>query len=66
MDPDLEMLEAVYGEGTAFCVRRLASLEAKFIVLCHRAAAAGIDCKDLAMVEGMTITEVSPASAVQN
>lgn len=31
----------------AFCFQKLAGLEARFIILCHRAQAAGIDCSDL-------------------
>jgi hypothetical protein len=41
-----------YGEGemaelASFCVQKMASLEARFIRLCWRAQAAGIDCSDL-------------------
>ena len=45
-------------EMTAFCFRKLASLEAKFILLCHRAEKLGIDCSDLKTVE---VTEIALA-----
>lgn len=34
-------------EIATFCFHKLAALEARFILLCHRAQAAGIDCTDL-------------------
>ena len=30
-----------------FCMNKLASLEASFTILCHRATKAGIECSDL-------------------
>jgi hypothetical protein len=34
-------------EFMAFYLRKLAGLEARFVVLCHRAQEIGIDCSDL-------------------
>ncbi len=42
-----EDLELCYSELAAFCFRKVASLEARFVILCQRAQAAGIECEDL-------------------
>jgi hypothetical protein len=40
-------LERRYSELAAFCFRKMASLEGRFLILCQRAQAVGIDCSDL-------------------
>jgi len=50
-------IEVDPGEAAAFCMRKLAELEARFIILCHRAEQAGIDCTDL----HPPVTEIEPA-----
>lgn len=42
-----EQYEQRLAELASFCFRKLANLEARFIALCARAQAAGIDCADL-------------------
>lgn len=42
-DHEIDNLEEI----AAYCFRRLAALEARFIILCHRASAVGIECTDL-------------------
>jgi hypothetical protein len=55
-----EQYEQRIAELASFCFKKLTSLEARFIVLCHRAQAAGIDCSDLWEVPGLV-----EASAVE-
>ncbi len=45
--PTREELLRCYSELADFCFRKLMHLEARFVMLCHRAQAAGIDCEDL-------------------
>lgn len=48
MNPEMTNLSGVtMAELASFCIHKLARLEARFIILCHRAQAAGIDCSDL-------------------
>lgn len=42
-----EQYEKQIAELAGFCFHKLANLESRFIVLCHRAKAVGIDCDDL-------------------
>ncbi|MGQ0563241.1 MAG: hypothetical protein ACT443_15380 [Gemmatimonadota bacterium] len=53
-----EQYEQQITELATFCFRKVANLEARFIVLCHRAQAAGIECLDLC--EGYVATEQEP------
>ncbi|MGQ0814101.1 MAG: hypothetical protein ACT4O1_06505 [Gemmatimonadota bacterium] len=46
-----EQYEQRITELATFCFRKLANLEARFIALCARAEAAGIDCRDLREVD---------------
>jgi hypothetical protein len=39
--------ELTIAELASFCIQKPAHLEARFIILCHRARAAGIECSDL-------------------
>jgi hypothetical protein len=57
-----ELAAADVTEMAAFCFRKLAALEAKFITLCHRAQKVGIDCSDLMTVE---VTEVEPSATLK-
>ncbi len=43
--------DQMYAELASFCFRKLANLEARFIILCERISVAGIDCRDLQQVE---------------
>lgn len=43
----IERFEQEIAELASFSINKLASLESRFIILCHRAKAAGIDCDDL-------------------
>jgi hypothetical protein len=45
--PTPEQYEAQIAELATFCFRKIANLETRFIILCHRAESAGIDCADL-------------------
>jgi hypothetical protein len=57
-----ELAAADVTEMAAFCFRKLAALEARFIALCHRAEKLGIECSDLMGVE---VTEIEPAAALR-
>ena len=45
--PTAEEYEERITELATFCFRKLAKLEARFVILCERVKAAGIDCSDL-------------------
>ena len=45
--PTIEEYERCYAELAQFCFHKLASLEARFIILCHRAEALGIETEDI-------------------
>ena len=48
MDPlTIEDYERCYAELAQFCFRKVANLEARFIILCHRAEALGIETADI-------------------
>ena len=48
MDKNTEVLyQERLTELAEFCFKKLANLESRFMILCHRAEAAGIDCSDL-------------------
>lgn len=53
-EPTERTVEQCYAELAEFCFRRMTSLEARFIILCTRAQAAGIECSDL---HGATASE---------
>lgn len=57
-----ELAETDVTELAAFCFRKLASLEAKFIILCHRAEKLGIDCSDLKTLD---VTEAELAASLK-
>jgi hypothetical protein len=42
-----DLSDITMAELASFCIRKMASLEARFVILCHRAQAAGIDTADL-------------------
>jgi hypothetical protein len=45
--PTIEQYEKRLAELASFCFHKLANLESRFIILCHRAKVVGIDCDDL-------------------
>lgn len=45
--PTVEEYERCYAELAQFCFGKLASLEARFVILCHRAEALGIETGDI-------------------
>jgi hypothetical protein len=47
----MRSVEQCYEELARFCFQKLANLESRFIILCHRAKALGIDCDDLSDVK---------------
>lgn len=53
-----EQYEQRIAELATFCFHKLASLEARFITLCFRAQAVGVDCSDL-----MDRLELTPVAA---
>jgi hypothetical protein len=49
MQPDTvpESVRVELGEVLSFYMHKLASVESRLLILCHRVQAAGIECKDL-------------------
>jgi hypothetical protein len=65
MDREIrELAEADVTELAAFCFRKLASLEAKFIILCLRAEKLGIDCSDLKAVDASEIVQADTSDVI--
>ena len=46
-EPTVELYEKRIAELATFCFQKVANLESRFIILCHRAKTVGIDCDDL-------------------
>lgn len=63
-DPSREQLERCYAELVEFCFKKVANLEARFIILCHRAQAAGIPCEDINDLKVSAIMEEADIEAV--
>ncbi len=61
-----EQYQQCISELASFCFRKLASLEARFIILCHRAEQAGIPCSDLhpPLVEEQAPETMSPQQVI--
>jgi hypothetical protein len=53
--PTAEQYEKQIAELAGFCFHKLANLESRFIILCHRAKALGLDCDDLC--NGIVVSE---------
>lgn len=49
--PTNEQYKQCIADLAQFCFRKLASLEARFIILCHRAEAVGIETDDIRGVD---------------
>lgn len=64
--PTREQYEQAIANLTSFCFRKLANLEARFIILCTRAEAAGIDCSDLHELEQLAEAEATPSVRIVN
>jgi hypothetical protein len=61
--PTIEEYERCYAELAEFCFRKLAKLEARFVILCHRAEALGIQTDD---IRGFDVTDAPTAGQVVN
>ena len=55
--PTIEEYERCYAELAEFCFRKLANLEARFVILCHRAEALGIETDD---IRGFNVADAQP------
>lgn len=63
--PTIEEYERCYAELAQFCFGKLANLEARFVILCHRAQALGIDTDDI-KGEKVVAAEAGPPLRVLN
>lgn len=61
-DLTIEDYERCYAELAQFCFKKVASLEARFVILCHRAQALGIDTED---IMGVKVVEAETASPLR-
>ena len=59
-DLTIEDCQRCYAELAQFCFHKVASLEARFIILCHRAEALGIETADI--MGGHVVEADTPAS----
>jgi hypothetical protein len=57
-----ESVRVELGEVLSFYMHKLASVESRLMILCHRAQAAGIECKDL--MEGYSLSEAPDGDAM--
>jgi hypothetical protein len=62
--PTLEDYERCYDELAQFCFNKLANLEARFVILCHRAEALGIDTEDIKGVKVVDTENAAPLRAL--
>lgn len=59
-DHTIEEYERCYAELAQFCFGKLANLEARFVILCHRAEALGIETGDI--MGGKAVAPKAPPS----
>jgi hypothetical protein len=62
--PTNEQYEKCIADLAQFCFRKLASLEARFLILCHRAEALGIETNDIRGVDVVEDRTKSPVGIV--
>ena len=57
-----ESVRVELGEVLSFYMHKLASVESRFIILCHRVQAMGIDCNDL--LDGYSLSEAEEGGSM--